>query len=83
MGPRAGLEVVEREKKLFYPCWESKAGRPARRSSLYPLKSPDTFFSAGTSLNNFTYLNYIRTHIPSVTNSPLRIYVTVIYSAFP
>jgi hypothetical protein len=33
MGPRVGLNAVEKRKKIL-PCWESNQGRPARSPSL-------------------------------------------------
>jgi hypothetical protein len=43
VGPRAGLDAVEKIK-ISCPCRESNPGSAARRSSLYRLNYPGSYY---------------------------------------
>jgi hypothetical protein len=52
MGPRAGLEDVEKRKSLTLPGLELQPlDRPARHQSLYRLRYPGSYLTQGTDTN--------------------------------
>jgi hypothetical protein len=51
VGPRAGLDAVEK-RKISCPCQESNTGPLARSPSLYRLRYADSYYKAVNNNNN-------------------------------
>jgi hypothetical protein len=68
VGPRAGLDNVEK-RKMSYPCWESNCPRPACSLSLYRLSFPGSGMMIVAKIRR----NWEKTwsSVTSFTNNPI------------